>query len=154
MKKIVLYIFSLILLIQLIRPTKNNTDTLSKNRIDVFYDVPDEVQDILKNACNDCHSNNTKYQWYHEVAPFSWGVALHVKDGKKHLNFDEWGKYNNYQKTAIFDDFKQVIKSGKMPMPGYVVFHPEAKLSAVARKKLRDWFAGIEKINKSTDEAL
>ena len=53
----------------------------------------DKAKDIninLAKACNDCHSNNSKYPWYANFQPVHWWLEDHIKDGKKHLNFDEY----------------------------------------------------------------
>ena len=89
MKKILLGILIIIILIQFIRPEKNISSE-SINDISTVMDVPENVQEIIKTSCADCHSNTTKYPWYSEVAPVSWYLASHVNDGKKHLNFSEW----------------------------------------------------------------
>ncbi len=46
-----------------------------------------EVMKIFKTACYDCHSNETVYPWYSNIAPFSWVVSNHINEGRKVLNF-------------------------------------------------------------------
>jgi hypothetical protein len=143
MKKFLLYFFGFILLMQLIRPTKNKSDVEYSTRIGATHPIPKNVENILKRACNDCHTNNTNYLWYHDVAPISWIVALDVYSGKTHLNFDEWDDYNIYQKTTLYGNFNKSITSGKMPTGIYAAYHPEAILSLEERKALTDWFTSI-----------
>ena len=106
MKKILLGILIIIILIQFIRPEKNISND-GINDISTVMDVPENVQEIIKTSCADCHSNTTKYPWYSEVAPVSWYLASHVNDGKKHLNFSEWASYNKNQKEHIIKDLKK-----------------------------------------------
>ncbi|MBZ4152212.1 heme-binding domain-containing protein, partial [Escherichia fergusonii] len=77
---------------QAFRPAKNNSNDTSKD-ISKSYVVPENVKAILAKACNDCHSNNTKYPWYAEIQPVAWWLNDHIQDGKKHLNFNEFDGY-------------------------------------------------------------
>ncbi len=144
MKKIMLYALAVLVLIQLYRPSKNRSTKISENRITVIEKVPDNIQNILDRSCNDCHSNNTNYLWYHEIAPISFVVAYHINDGKKHVNFDEWGTYNKDQKKHIIDDLQEVVESREMPLVGYLKFHPEAVISDDENQELLDWISGLE----------
>ena len=148
MIKKLLYFIAFLVLIQLIRPTKNSSDTVSKNSIYTAHFTSLATKEIINRSCNDCHSNHTKYLWYHEIAPVSWIVASHVNKGKKHLNFDEWSGYNEYQKTSIFDHYRETMEGYKMPLSSYVLIHPEAALTDSERQVLLDWFANIENEEK------
>jgi cytochrome c551/c552 len=143
MKKIFLYLLVFFALIQLVRPKKNKSEVVSQNQITSVMIVPQDVQDIFKRSCNDCHSNHTNYLWYHEIAPMSWMVAYHIKDGKKHLNFDEFGTYNSRKKDRALEEMSEVVESGEMPMKGYVAFHPEAKMSQDDIQKVKDWVTSL-----------
>ena len=55
--------------------------------------APANVRAVLKRACYDCHSNETTWPWYSRVAPVSWLVARDVREGRKELNFSDWGGY-------------------------------------------------------------
>ena len=50
-------------------------------------EAPEEVIAILRRACYDCHSNETKWPWYSYVAPVSWLVSDDVRDGRKTHEF-------------------------------------------------------------------
>jgi mono/diheme cytochrome c family protein len=139
MKKIFFYSFIILLLIQLYRPKKNKSTQASENHISTVVDVPENVQEIFKRSCNDCHSNNTNYLWYHEIAPFSWGVAHHIKEGKEHLNFDEFANYNERQQNHVIEEIVETVEHGEMPLKGYVVFHPETALSDTDMAAIKAW---------------
>jgi len=143
MKKILLAILVVIVLIQFIRPEKNisNKDI---NDISTVMDVPENVQEIIKTSCADCHSNTTKYPWYSEIAPVSWYLASHVNDGKKHLNFSEWAAYNKNQKEHIIKDLKKELKSKEMPLNSYLWIHKEAIVSPEQYKIILDWVHTIK----------
>lgn len=139
MKKFVFFLIVLVLLMQLIRPTKNITKEIATNNITTQIDVPENIQSLIDRSCNDCHSNNTAYLWYHNIAPISWVAAHHVKEGKEHVNFDEWANYNANQKNHIIEELKETIESREMPLVGYLKFHPEAIISDEDNAKLLDW---------------
>src|SRR5680860_104459 len=94
MKKIFLGILVLFILIQFYRPEKNKSKN-ETNAMSTVIEIPVEVNKIIETSCADCHTNSTKYPWYNEIAPASWFLAQHVKEGKEHLNFSEWTTYNN-----------------------------------------------------------
>jgi len=144
MKKILFYLILVLLLIQLYRPAKNTSEEISANTITTQLEVPENIQSILNRSCNDCHSSNTNYLWYHNVAPVSWVVAHHIKEGKEHLNFDEWGTYNADQINHIIEEFEESIESREMPIVGYLKLHPEAVISDADNLKLLDWIHTLE----------
>jgi hypothetical protein len=142
MKKVVLGILVVIVLIQFIRPEKNNSKDWSNDYTNEL-NVPEEIQKIIKTSCADCHSNYTKYPWYSEVAPVSWYLAQHVNDGKKHLNFSEWTAYNSNQKKHILKDLKEVLQSHEMPLESYLILHKEAELSKDQYELFQNWVKTI-----------
>ncbi|MBL4746498.1 MAG: heme-binding domain-containing protein [Flavobacteriaceae bacterium] len=138
MKKIILIIIGVLLLIQVIRPEKNNADLTPISGEDALL-MTEDIAVILEKACYDCHSNRTNYLWYAEVAPVSWFIAFHVNDGKEHLNFSEWNAYNNFQKEYIIKGLYKEIKGNKMPLKSYTWMHPESLLSATEKEALLTW---------------
>ena len=145
MKKFLFYLVLILLLIQLYRPAKNTNELDASGSITRELVVSENIQSILERSCNDCHSNTTTYLWYHNIAPLSWVVANHVKEGKEHLNFDEWSNYNADQKGHIIDDLKESIETREMPLVGYLKLHPEAIISDSDNQLLLDWIDSLEK---------
>lgn len=88
-------------LIQFIRPARNRSSQTFPHDITNLYAVPQDVQTILKDACYDCHSNNTRYPWYVDIQPVGWLLAKHVRDGKEELNFNEYGFYSSKRHTIV-----------------------------------------------------
>lgn len=101
---------------------------------------PEKVRLLLKNACYDCHSNETVYPKYAFIAPISWSVKSHVNEGREHLNFSTWGTYNKDLKENMLTKSIQTIQNKTMPMPGYIVYHKEANLSEAERALLIQYF--------------
>jgi len=110
---------------------------LKNNPIDEI-NAPKEVLNILKRSCYDCHSSRVKEPWYYSIAPASWYTQLHVKNGRKFVNFSEWGNYSKNQKIKIIDKLPKAIVI-RMPMLSYLYLHEEAKLSSKEKKLLTKW---------------
>jgi hypothetical protein len=90
-----------------------------------------QVRAIAQRACFDCHSNVTIWPWYSNVAPFSWLIQHDVDEGRRRLNFSEWGR--GRQRS---DEVGEVIQRGSMPPAYYVMLHPTAKLSSSEKDTL------------------
>lgn len=90
-----------------------------------------ETRALAVRACFDCHSNETRWPWYAQVAPISWSVQRHVDAGRSVLNFSEW---NRPQREA--DEASEVVAEGEMPPAHYRLFHPEARLTGAEREVL------------------
>jgi hypothetical protein len=101
-------------------------------------EAPEEIMSMLKTSCYDCHSYQTKMPWYGEVAPISWEVKSHVKEGRDWLNFQEWNSYSEEKKQKIFKGIVKTINY-RMPMPMYLSMHEEAKLTQVQRNSIKEW---------------
>ena len=144
-KKIIYWTLIVIAVIQFIPVDRTNKPVKkSENFVDVLQ-TPGNVQKILKNACYDCHSNETKYPDYAYVAPISWSIKDHVNEGREHLNFSEWTKFNPDLKKDALERAIETVQNGKMPLPGYIVYHPEANLTGADRKILVNYFTELEK---------
>ena len=124
--------------IQFFQPAKNTSDDI-KNNILTSEELPENVKEILKTSCFDCHSNNTTYLWYHKIAPVSWLVSKDVIKGKKELNFSEWGEMDDYDKIGAIEDIRQEIEQKTMPIKPYIMMHPDAKLSDEEVAALTAW---------------
>jgi len=70
-------------------------------------DAPPAVMEILKRACYDCHSNETRWPWYSRIAPASWFLASHVRKGRGDLNFSDWPIYDFEQQELNLDDIEK-----------------------------------------------
>ncbi|HLD51856.1 MAG TPA: heme-binding domain-containing protein [Sediminibacterium sp.] len=137
-KKLLLTLLVILLVLQAFRPEKNITGN-KENDISSLYPVPENVEQILVKACNDCHSNSTVYPWYAEVQPIAWWLDDHVKDGKKHLNFNEFASYRLAKQYHKLEEVFDEVKGGEMPLESYTVVHRDAKLTDEERTILMDW---------------
>ena len=100
--------------------------------------APPKVMAILKRSCYDCHSNHTKWPWYSNIAPISWEVRSHVKNGRAWLNFSIWNRYSNEKKEKFYEGIAKAI-DWKMPPPDYMLIHKNARLTPNDRKLIKEW---------------
>ena len=91
----------------------------------------DEARRIAVAACYDCHSNEPTLEWFDRIAPGSWIVAGHVREGRDELNFSEWDRDDGEA-----DDAVDTLEDGEMPLDEYTWLHPEARLGEAERRTL------------------
>ncbi|HYE53931.1 MAG TPA: heme-binding domain-containing protein [Chitinophagaceae bacterium] len=144
-KKILLVLVAIIVIIQFIRPSRNISNEVSANDITSLYNVPPDVQHVLKVSCNDCHSNNTHYPWYTNIQPIGWWMQFHVDGGKYHLNFSSFGTYDKERQHHKMEEVIEQVKGGHMPLNSYLWMHDEAKLSQQQKDLLITWAQGLMK---------
>ena len=128
-----------LVVIQAIRPAKTNPPIDQSKTIENNTQMSPEVVAVLDRACADCHSSKTTWPWYSQIAPISWYLADHVKDGRKELSLSDWGTYETRRKSRKLDEIREQVESGTMPIKSYVLLHPNAKLSDADRRLLIDW---------------
>jgi hypothetical protein len=135
-KKIVFWFLVGFAIIQFIPIDKANRPIdRRKNFIDVKK-TPPKISELIKNACYDCHSDETVYPKYAYIAPFSWSIKSHVNEGREHLNFSVWETYNDDLKRSMLTKSIQMIENKVMPMPAYIIYHKEANLTDAERALL------------------
>ena len=100
---------------------------------------PDGIMNVFRRACFDCHSNETVWPWYGQVAPFSWLVARDVNRGREKLNFSTWNRLDMRQQEKLQAEIWKRVKSGDMPPPFYNLGHPEALITTDDHPVLRRW---------------
>lgn len=132
MKKFIAFVILVIIGIQFVPVERTNPPVQSD------IDAPANVKTILKRACYDCHSNETNWAWYTKVAPVSFLIAKDVNDGRKHVNFSEWGNYTN-KTEKIKEEIWEEVREEHMPPWQYKILHKEATLSMEEKEIIRNW---------------
>ena len=107
---------------------------------------PAEVQKILRATCYDCHSNETQWPWYSYIAPASWFVKQHVTDGRDNINLNFWGEYELEDRAYMIKEMIEEVEEGEMPLPGYDIMHPDARLTNEQKEVLFKWLRSIQKL--------
>jgi hypothetical protein len=144
-----LVIAAILVLIQFIRPARNESAEYSKD-ITKKFPVPDSVLTILKPACYDCHSNHTDYPWYANIQPVAWWLADHVNEGKKELNFSEFASYRPFRQYNKLDKIVKELDESEMPLYSYTIMHGNARLSNEQRLIVSHWAADLRDKMKAT----
>jgi heme-binding protein len=101
--------------------------------------APPEVETILRRACYDCHSNETRWHWYARVAPISFLLARDVREGRRELNFSIWDRYEQRRKARKLKEIVKEVEAGDMPPWYYIPVHSDAKLSQGDREAIVKW---------------
>jgi mono/diheme cytochrome c family protein len=101
--------------------------------------APAAVMQALKKGCYDCHSNRDNIPWYGNIAPVSFEVRAHVRDGRKWLNFSLWNRYDEAKKQERLEGIAKTTANGTMPLPMYLWAHKEARLTPKERKAIVEW---------------
>lgn len=105
--------------------------------------APQDVADLMRAACYDCHSYESKYPWYAEIAPVSWWVKQHINEGREHLNLSLYGSWSPKKRSHKIEECIESLKEGWMPLKSYTRGHPEARLSESQRTAISAWLAGL-----------
>lgn len=122
-------VFLALIVMQLFRPARTNPTSDPSASFEAVVKPPQQVASSLKRACNDCHSNQTVWPWYSNIAPASWLVVNDVNEGRVHLNFSNWTQSGAEGEKPDIGDLCSEVQAGKMPLRGYTLLHPQAKLS-------------------------
>ncbi|MBS1666369.1 MAG: heme-binding domain-containing protein [Bacteroidetes bacterium] len=144
-KKIALAVGAAFIGIQFIQPAHNKSGQVMPADFTKVYVVPSNVQNILQNACYDCHSNNTNYPWYSNIQPMAWMMKRHIDNGKEKLNFSEFGIYSTRRQISKLKGITNQIKGNEMPLSSYKAMHTKENLSKEEKAFIINWF------NKTAD---
>ena len=114
--------------IQLVPYGRNHTNPPIQSEPN--WDSP-ETRALAERACFDCHSNETEWPWYSNIAPVSWLTQHDVEEGREKLNFSDWTRSNEDG-----DEMAEAVAEGEMPLPIFLVTHPEARLTDAETERL------------------
>lgn len=117
-KKVLLGMIACFVLAQAIRPSLTNPPLSAEPK----WDSP-RTREFVRRACFDCHSNQTAYPWYSQIAPVRWLLWDHVEEGREHLNFSQ------PDSDLDVDDMVEAIRSNDMPLWDYRILHPASRLT-------------------------
>ena len=101
--------------------------------------APPAAKAILRRACYDCHSNETRWPWYSRIAPVSWLMVRDVREGRNELNFSNWDQYSTRQRVKKLKESWEAVAEREMPPWFYLPVHRDAQLTTEDRSVLRRW---------------
>jgi mono/diheme cytochrome c family protein len=93
------------------------------------------TRELAVRACFDCHSNETNWAWYSNIAPVSWLIQHDVDEGRETLNWSEWSPESEGDESA------ETVLEGSMPPRKYTLLHPDARLTD---QEIASLAAGLE----------
>lgn len=139
MKKIGLGLLAVIVIMQFFQIDKTNPEFDQNADVLTQFPASNEVTNILKTACYDCHSYETKYPWYAYVSPVNYWINGHIDEGREHLNFSDWSAYSPKKADHKLDEVIESMEEGWMPLESYTITHGEAKLTQEQRTAVANW---------------
>ena len=134
---------ALLLVIQLVPVGGTNPS------IEMQVPASTEVRAILRRACYDCHSNETRWPRYSRVAPVSWLIASDVYAARSALNFSTWERIGLAERRTIMGTISHDVGRGHMPPRLYVLAHPHTRLSERDQTVLREWALSVARASVS-----
>jgi hypothetical protein len=117
-----------VLAIQFIRPERTNPPVDPAATFEAVAKPDPQLAAIVRRACRDCHSHDTKWPWYSLIAPVSWLVADDVEQGRAHLNFSRWNLLSPEMSKLRMKEACREVRSKGMPPWQYRLMHPEARI--------------------------
>ncbi|NJN77288.1 MAG: heme-binding domain-containing protein [Saprospiraceae bacterium] len=145
LKKIGIAVVVILVLMQFKRIDKTNPEFNEAEDFITITQPPTEIATLIKNACYDCHSHQSKYPWYSNVAPASWMLEHHIEEGRQHLNFSTWATYPEKKADHKLEECVEEVEEGNMPMKPYIIMHSEAKMTDAQKTVLVEWFESQRK---------
>lgn len=130
---------ALFVILQFYRPAKTNPTSDPSQAVEAHTQFDPKLAAVLERSCIDCHSNKTRWPWYSNVAPVSWFVIDHVDHGRSHLNFSEWGTYDQQRQSQLLNQSCAEVKGGAMPLSSYTPLHPGSKLTMADVSVICEW---------------
>lgn len=135
-RQVGLVVVGLVLAAQLVPVNRSNPPVTG------VIPAPPEITAMLRRACWDCHSRETRWPWYARVAPASWLVAHDVAEAREHLDLTAWDGYRPRKRARLLGELAEEVEEGEMPLWYYVLLHGEARLAAEEADRLVAWAEG------------
>lgn len=127
-KRSVFVLIAVLLALQLVPYGRDHTNPATTR--EPAWSSP-AVRALAQRACFDCHSNETVWPWYAQIAPVSWLVQNDVDEGREHWNISESERARN-----AGDEAAEELESGEMPPWFYLPLHARARLNAAEKAEL------------------
>ncbi len=147
LKVILLVLMGLLIMIQLIPSNRPANEPSPDYDFFARYEVPGDVEALVRDACFDCHSQEVNYPWYAYVAPSSWLVARDVRIGRSKLDFSNFDRLDKKERIGMAGEIGEEVEDGTMPLAIYTLMHRHASLDQAERDRLLEWSENLaEKI--------
>lgn len=123
----------------LIRPYDSTEAAVSRGPVLGSAEIDEGTRALLRRACFDCHSSETRWPWYSRIAPMSWAIAKDVHDARARMNLSDWRIYSQDRRLELLGGIANAARLGRMPPSRYELLHPEARLTAAERQQIDRW---------------
>ncbi|MET3536515.1 heme-binding domain-containing protein [Chryseobacterium limigenitum] len=151
MKKVIVVLLVAFIIIQFFPIDKKNPPPTPGMDFLRIKKTPPQIAKLISTSCYDCHSNESKYPWYSDIAPSSWLLKNHINEGRKHLNFSTFATYEPKRQAHKLEECIEMIEKEEMPLDSYYLGHQDAKLTMEQRKELIKYF---KKVKEETERAM
>jgi cytochrome c len=99
----------------------------------------DAVRPLLEKACANCHSGQTKWPLYSHLPVMSWAIEKDVAEAREHMDLSHWDQYSVEQKRDLLARIAAEVRNRRMPLPRYLMLHPESRLSDEEIQVIYEW---------------
>ncbi len=152
MRRFLLFLLLAFAIAQFVRPDTTNPTRDPSNDLIAVTRPSAEVTALLRAACYDCHSHETRYPWYVSITPVNWWMQHHVDEGREEFNMSEWGARTAKWQRHKAEESVEMVKEGEMPLDSYTWGHPEARLTDAQRALLTLYFSELMAAIPNTGE--
>lgn len=130
-KMVLVALVAFLVVIQVFQPRRTNPRVAPSRSLRAHLSVPDDVLAALVRSCGDCHTNQTRWPWYSQIAPLSWVITDDVNEGRRHMNFEDWeAQPDPKEANDRLVDICQEIKKNGMPPFSYRLLHRDLQLKS------------------------
>jgi cytochrome c len=98
-----------------------------------------QVLALMEKACQNCHSERTQWPFYSYLPLASWALEKDVADGRQHMDLSRWDQYPVESKRDLLARIGTEVRNRQMPLPRYLLLHPEARLTDAEIQFVYDW---------------
>jgi hypothetical protein len=141
--KILLGLALLLIVLQFFAPDTSVPEFDGSKDFLTTHQPSQEISDIIKSACYDCHSYQTNYPWYSTIVPVSWWLQDHIDEARDEFNLSLWTDYPADRADHKLEEAIELVEAEEMPLPSYTWVHSDARLSNQERQKLSAWFTSL-----------
>lgn len=134
-----LSLIALFFLLALVHPFGNAKAADPRKQVMASAQLGPPVLAVIERSCQNCHSERTVWPTYSQLAPISWLVEKDVQQARQRWNMSKWEQYSLEDREHILSQIGPMVRNRKMPLPRYLLLHPEARLSDADAELLYQW---------------
>ena len=138
-KRLLWILLAALVIIQFFQIDKINPSTNPDLDFLNATNAPENIVNLFKGACYDCHSHETQYPGYTSFQPLGWWIRSHIRGGKQNVNFSEWTLADADKKKHNIQECIEKIGNKQMPLKSYGWMHDSGKLTDENRAAMINW---------------